>query len=83
MPIVRSDRISGTIFAIATTAERAGDMAIDYLRDKSEDKAHQHYGVFDQRAAAEEELYNKFGSYDTNRDRVYAISLDIRIADEK
>lgn len=83
MPITHSDRISGTIYAIATTAERAGDMAIDYLRDKSEGAEHNHHGVFDEREAADKELYNKFGSFDTDRDRVYAISLDIRIADEK
>lgn len=83
MPIVHSDRISGTIYAIATTAERAGDMAIDYLRDKSEDREHNHFGVFDDRDAADKELHNRYGSYDTDRDRVYAISLDIRIADEK
>ena len=83
MPIVHSDRISGTIYAIATNAEHAGDMAIAYLRDKSEEKAHNHYGVFDRRDEAEKELHNNFNSYDTNRDRVYAISLDIRIADEK
>lgn len=83
MPISHSDRISGTIYAIATTAERAGDMAIDYLRDKSEDAKHNHYGVFDDRDGADKELLNKFSAYDAERDRVYAVSLDIRIADEK
>ncbi|WP_372344767.1 hypothetical protein [Streptomyces sp. KL116D] len=83
MPIVHSDRISGTIYAIATTAERAGNMAIDYLRDKSEGAEYNHYGVFDERETADKELYNKFGSFDTDRDRVYVISLDIRIADKK
>jgi hypothetical protein len=82
MPISHSDRISGTIYAIATTAERAGDMAINYLRDKSETREHDHYGVFDHRDAADKELLNKFSSYDPERERVYAISLDIRIADE-
>lgn len=28
------------------------------------------------------ELHSKFGSYDTDRDRVYAISLDIRTIDQ-
>jgi hypothetical protein len=83
MPITHSDRISGTIYAIATSAESAGNMAIDYLRDKSEDREHSHYGVFGERDAADKELHNKFNSYDPDRDRVYAISLDIRIADEK
>lgn len=82
MPISHSDRISGTIYAIATNAERAGDMALDYLRDKAEDKADSHYGVYDHRDEAEKTLYNRYGSYDTDRDRVYAISLDICIAEE-
>ena len=56
MPITHSDRISGTIYVIARDAERAGNMALDYLRDKDDNP---------------------------ERDRVYAISLDIRIADEK
>jgi len=82
VPIVHSDRISGTIYAITSSAERAGDMAIAYLRSKREGATDQ-YGVYDHQADAEKELHNKFGSYDTDRDRVYAISLDIRIADER
>jgi hypothetical protein len=82
MPITHSDRISGTIYAITTSAERAGDMAIAYLRAKTEDNTDS-YGVYDHKAEAEKELHNKFSSYDTDRDRVYAISLDIRVADEK
>jgi len=82
VPITHSDRISGTIYAITTSAERAGDMAIAYLRAKTERKTDS-YGVYDHKADAENELHNKFGSYDTDRDRVYAVSLDIRIADEK
>ena len=82
MPIVHSDRISGTIYAIATSAERAGDMAINYLRDKTEGKTESH-GVFDEQADADKELSNRYGSYDPERDRVYAVSLDVRIADEK
>ncbi len=80
MPITHSDRISGTIYAIATTAERAGDMAIDYLRDKDENREHNHYGVFDQKDAAHVFLHDAFRAHD-ERERVYAISLDIRIAD--
>lgn len=83
MPIVHSDRISGTIYAVATTAESAGNMAIDYLRDKSDEREHSHYGVFDERTAADKELHNRYGSYSPDRDRVYAISLDIRLATEK
>jgi hypothetical protein len=82
MPITHSDRISGTIYAITTSAERAGDMAIAYLNAKAENEADR-YGVYDHKADAEKELHNKFGSYDTDRDRVYAISLDIRVADEE
>ena len=82
MAITHSDRISGTIYAITTSAERAGDMAIAYLHAKTENKKDS-YGVFDHKDEAEKELYNKFSSYDTDRDRVYAISLDIRIADEE
>lgn len=82
MPIVHSDRISGTIYVIATSAELAGDRALDYLRDKTDDEI-KSYGVFDHKADAEKELHSKFGSYNTDRDRVYAISLDVRIADEK
>lgn len=82
MPIVHSDRISGTIYAITTSAERAGDMALAYLSAKNEGKTDS-YGVYDHKAEADKELHNKFSSYDTDRDRVYAISLDIRVADEE
>ena len=78
MPIVHSDRISGTIYVIASDAERAGDMALDYLANKTDAS----YGVFDERDDANKELYNKFSAYDADRDRVYAVSLDIRVADE-
>jgi hypothetical protein len=81
MPIVHSDRISGTIYAITTTAERAGDMALVYLSAKAKGKADS-YGVYDHKDEAEKELRNKFSSYNADRDRVYAISLDIRVADE-
>ncbi|GHC37258.1 MULTISPECIES: hypothetical protein [Streptomyces rochei group] len=82
MPITHSDRISGTIYAIATNAEAAGNLALDYLRDKTDGKTDS-YGVFDHQKDADSELHNKFSSYDPARDRVYAIRLDIRIADEK
>lgn len=82
MPISHSDRISGTIYAITTSAERAGDMALAYLSAKTEDRADS-YGVYDHKADAEKELHNKFSSYDTAHDRVYAISLDIRVTDEE
>jgi hypothetical protein len=82
MPISHSDRISGTIYAIAPDAEHAGNLAMDYLRDKTEGKA-ESYAVFDHQTDADKELHNRYNSYDTDRDRVYAISLDIRIADEK
>lgn len=82
MPITHSDRISGTIYAIATSAESAQRTALDCLRDKSDDEI-KPYGVFDHQVDADKELHNKFNSYDTNRDRVYVVSLDIRIADEK
>ncbi|WP_432127419.1 hypothetical protein [Streptomyces sp. bgisy082] len=81
MPITYSDRISGTIYAIAQTAERAGDLAMDYLRNKNGEPAPR--GVFDRQEDADRELYNRNGSHDTDGDRVYAISLDIRVADEK
>jgi hypothetical protein len=55
---------------------------MDYLRDKTEGKA-ESYAVFDHQTDADKELHNRYNSYDTDRDRVYAISLDIRIADEK
>lgn len=83
MPIVHSDRISGTIYVIADNAERAGDKAINYLRDKSDTREHDHYGVHDDRDAADKELHDRYNSFDSDRDRVYAVSLDIRIADEK
>lgn len=85
MPIVHSDRISGTVYVIAASAERAQASALNYLRhkDRLDDGETQQYGVFDDQAAADKELHNKFSSYDTDRDRVYAVSLDIRIADEK
>lgn len=82
MPIVHSDRISSTIYVIATSAESAQRSAVDYLGDKTEGKT-ESYGVFDDQDAADKELHNKFSSYDTDRDRVYAVSLDIRTADEK
>lgn len=77
MPITHSDRISGTIYVIATDAERAGDMAMDHLRNKSDGEASS-YGVFDHEGDADKALYNRYGSYDTTRDRIYAVSLDIR-----
>jgi hypothetical protein len=85
MPITHSDRISGTIYVIADNAELAGDRAINYLRhkDKLDDGEAQRYLVFDDRPDADKELYDKFSACDPNRDRVYAVSLDIRIADEK
>lgn len=81
MPIVHSDRVSGTIYVIAQNAELAGDRAIDYLRDKEKGEF-SHYGVFDHQGDAEKELHNKYSSYDTGRDRVYAVSLDIRVVDQ-
>lgn len=80
MPITHSDRISGTIYAITTSAERAGDMALAYLSAKT-DGTTDSYGVYDHKDEADKELHNKFSSYDTDRDRVYAISLDIRVAE--
>lgn len=77
MPIVHSDRISGTIYVIATSAERAQADALDYLRDTAKD-----YNVFNHEADAVEKLRDAFRAHDA-RERVYAISLDIRIADEK
>lgn len=82
MPITHSDRISGTVYAIAPDAERAGDLVMDYLRDKDAANSSIH-GVYDHQKDADSALHNRYGSYDTDRDRVYAISLDIRIADEK
>jgi hypothetical protein len=78
MPITRSDRISGTIYVIADSAESAQRSALDYLRDNDKD-----YGVHDTHADARGDLHNQYGSFDSDRDRVYVISLDIRIADEK
>ncbi|MFJ6560000.1 hypothetical protein ACIQMV_08980 [Streptomyces sp. NPDC091412] len=85
MPIVHSDRISGTIYVIADSAGTAQRIALDYLHDKTDYKAEgevRSYGVHDHQADADRELHNRYGSYDTDRDHVYAISLDIRIADE-
>ncbi|WP_329308302.1 hypothetical protein [Streptomyces microflavus] len=81
MPIVHSDRISGTIYAITSSAELAGDMALAYLSAKTEGR-NDSYGVFDHKDEAEKELYNKYGSYDTDRDRVYAITLDIHATEQ-
>ncbi|MFF0009565.1 hypothetical protein ACFYQT_39925 [Streptomyces tibetensis] len=85
MTITRSDRISGTIYVIADNAEMARARTIDYLRHQEtlgEDDTLLHR-VFDHQKDADKELHNRYGSYDTDRDRVYAISLDIRIATEK
>ncbi|MEU8101727.1 hypothetical protein [Streptomyces rubiginosohelvolus] len=81
MPIVHSDRISGTIYAITSSAERAGDMALAYLGAKAEGRTDS-YGIFDHKDEAGKELHNKYGSYELDRDRVYAISLDIRTAEQ-
>lgn len=78
MPITHSDRISGTIYVIATSADEARELAIDYWRDKTES-----YGVYDHQADADKELHNRHSSYDPDQSHVYAISLDVRIADEK
>lgn len=77
MPIVPSDRISGTIYVIATNAERAQRTALDYLRNESDD-----HHVFDRKEDATERLRDPFRPH-TEGERVYAISLNIRIADEK
>lgn len=53
MPIVHSDRISGTIYVISTRAEVAQRTALDYLREKGDDETVQHYGVFEDKTAAE------------------------------
>ena len=85
MPITRSDRISGTIYVIADSAEMARARTIDYLRHEEtfgEDETLL-YQVFDHQKDAEKELHNAYSLHDTDRDRVYAVSLDIRIADEK
>lgn len=78
MPITKSDRISGTIYVIATGADDAQRLALDFLRDNSDD-----YHVHGSQKDADAALHNRYGSYDTDRDRVYAVSLDIRVADEK
>ncbi|MFJ7990312.1 hypothetical protein [Streptomyces sp. NPDC096351] len=85
MPISHSDRISGTIYAIAQTAERAGDIAIDYLRNK--DGESEVFGVFDHQVDADKAMlsrraYSQEDAFGTGGDRVYAISLDIRVADK-
>ncbi|MFI9598968.1 hypothetical protein ACIHCX_03635 [Streptomyces sp. NPDC052043] len=77
MPIVHSDRISGSIYVIATSAEAAQRMAFDYLRDTSKD-----YHVFDREEDASDRLRDAFRAHD-ERERVYAVSLDIRVTDEK
>jgi hypothetical protein len=82
MPIVHSDRISGTIYVISTNAENARDRAIEYLGATAGDPV-ERYGVFDEQADADGALHNRYGSHDTARDRVYTVSLDVRIADEK
>jgi len=81
MPISHSDRISGTIYAIAETAEHAGNLAMEYMRDKDGEPAP--HDVFDHQQDAEEALNDRHRSYHGDGNRVYAISLDIRVAEEK
>lgn len=78
MPISKVDAISGSIYIIATDADEAQRKALNYLLDNEED-----HGVHDSQADARGDLHNQYGSFDPDRERVYAVSLDIRIADEK
>lgn len=78
MPITRSDRISGSLFVIATDADDAKDKALDHLRDSSGS-----YDVFDTQDAADSALYDRHGTYDRNYVRVYAVTLNIRVADQE
>ncbi|MFE7780284.1 hypothetical protein [Streptomyces nigrescens] len=72
MPISHTDRISGTIYVIASSAERAGDRAIDYLRDKTES-----YNVFDEQKDADQALHNKYAAHGEG-DRVYSFTIDVQ-----
>ncbi|MFF7329626.1 hypothetical protein [Streptomyces sp. NPDC008150] len=82
MPIFHSDRISGTIYAIADSAEHAGDMALNYLQDKGENRGHDHHGVFDHKEEATAFLRDAFRAHEPE-ERVYAISLNIHVASEE
>lgn len=77
MPITHSDRISGTIYVIAASAERARSRVGEYLHDEANS-----FGVYDTQRDADTSLHNRYGSYDPDSDRVYAVSLDIRVADQ-
>ena len=76
MPITHSDRISGTVYVVADSADQARSRVGEYLHDEANS-----FGVYDTRKDADTALHNRYGSYDTDRDRVYAISLDIHVAD--
>jgi hypothetical protein len=76
MPISHSDRISGTLYVIANSADRARSRIGEYLHDEANS-----FGVYDTQKDADTSLHNRYGSYDPNSDRVYAVSLDIRVAD--
>jgi len=78
MAISKVDAISGSIYVIATDADEAQRRALDYLLDNEKD-----YGGHDNQADARGDLHNQYGSFDPDRERVYAVSLDIRITDEQ
>lgn len=74
MAITHSDRISGTIYVIAIDAASAQEAAMDHLRGDS-------FNVFDTQEDADQALRDAFRSREV-RDRVYAVSLDIRAIDQ-
>ena len=76
--ISKVDAISGTIYVIASDADEAQRMAIGYLLDNEAT-----HGIHDKHADARGDLHNRYSSFDPDRERVYAVSLDIRVANEK
>lgn len=77
MPITASDAVSGSIYVVATSAESAQHLALDYLRTGSGEK------VFDLKAEAIEHRRDPFRPHSNDAERVYVVSLDIRVAEEQ
>ncbi|OEV09265.1 hypothetical protein [Streptomyces nanshensis] len=74
MPISRSDRISGTLYALAADAEAAKSAVLEALRDERKKS-----NVFDHEHEAREALQTTTWAGGETR-RVYAVRLDIRPA---
>lgn len=77
MPITASDAISGSVYVVASSAESAQREALAYLSSGEEKR-----NVFDHKAEAAEFLRDPFRARPPVLERVYTVSLDIRVTEK-